>query len=134
MPDELPRLTPQECVLVYDGECRLCVAAKTQLERWREKDGHRIVYLPYQSRDARRWLGDLPRLTRPEVAVLIAEDGNVYRGFDAFVELCPHFRKGRFLSKLLTVPPMRSLARCAYRLLARHRYRWFGAVKPTDSA
>jgi predicted DCC family thiol-disulfide oxidoreductase YuxK len=112
----------------------MCVAAKTHLERWCEKDGHRIAYVPYQSQEAEPWLGDLPRPSRPDVAFLVTEDGTVYRGLDAFVELLPHFEQGRFLSNLLKLPLMRPLARLVYRLLARHRYRWFGAVTPPDSA
>ena len=132
MPSEPPRPS-RECILIYDGECRMCVAAKTHLERWREKDGHRIAYLPYQSQEAEPWFGNLPRPSRPDVVFLVAQDGTVYRGLDAFVELLPHLEKGRFLSNLLKLPPIRPLARLAYRLLARHRYRWFGAVKPPDS-
>lgn len=133
MPAEQPRPS-RECILIYDGECRVCVAAKTHLQRWGEKDGHRIAYVPYQSQEAALWLGELPRPSRPDVAVLVAEDGTLYRGLDAFVELLPHLEKGRLLSKLLRFPPIRPFARLAYRLLARHRYRWFGSVNPTDSA
>lgn len=133
MPSERPRPS-RECILIYDGECRVCVAAKTHLQRWREKDGHRIAYVPYQSQEAEPWLGDLPRPSRPDVAVLVAANGTLYRGLDAFIELLPHLEKGRFLARLLKLPPIRPIARLAYRLFARHRYRWFGAVKPSDAA
>lgn len=133
MPSDLPDHS-QTCVLIYDGECRMCVAAKTHLEGWRKRDGRRIVYLPYQGRDAGILLGDLVGRARPEVALFIAGDGTVHQGLDAFVELLPHLQNGRFLSQVLRLRPIRRLALMAYRLLARHRYRWFGAVKPPGSA
>lgn len=112
----------------------MCVAAKAHLQHWPEQEGHRILYVPYQSPEARPLLGDLVGQSRPDVAFLVAGDGTVYQGLDAFVELLPHFQNGRFLSKLLRLRPIRSLAYRIYGFLARHRYRWFGSVKPPDSA
>jgi hypothetical protein len=43
---------PQACLLVYDGQCRLCVAAKQP-----HADASPIRMVPYQSEEARQALG-----------------------------------------------------------------------------
>jgi hypothetical protein len=48
----------QACLLVYDGQCRLCVTAKKGLERlgtYAEATPIRMV--PYQSKEAKQALG-----------------------------------------------------------------------------
>lgn len=112
--------------LIYDGECRLCVAAKEGLERLGADRDARFV--PYQSEEAARCLGGEYRPGRPDVAFLVEPDGRVSRGLDAFLPLLPGLRGGRILRAILRVPVIRPLAELGYRLVARHRYRWFGRV------
>lgn len=121
-------LTPDEGerLLVYDGQCRLCVTAKegvTQLEK--DQD---VRWVPYQSDEAARRLGAAYRPGRPDVAFLVERDGSIKQGLDAFVALLPGLRGGRLLAALLRLPLLRPLAHLLYRLIARYRYRWFGAV------
>lgn len=115
-------------VLIYDGECRLCVTAKEGLERLGADRGARFV--PYQSEEAARRLGPEYRPGRPDVAFLIEPNGLVRRGLDAFLPLLPGLRGGKVLRALLGFPLIKPLAELAYRLVARHRYRWFGRVGP----
>ncbi|MBM4124809.1 MAG: DUF393 domain-containing protein [Nitrospira sp.] len=121
--------TGQELVLIYDGECRLCVTAKQGLERLDcERQGHQVRFVPYQSEEAARCLGADYQPGRPDVAFLIEQDGRISRGLDAFLPLLPSLRGGRFWLVLLNVPLMRPLAYLVYRLIARYRYRWFGRI------
>lgn len=115
-------------ILIYDGQCRLCVTAKEGLERVGGNGGVRFV--PYQSEEAACRLGRDYRPGRPDVAFLVEENGTVRRGLDAFLPLLPGLRGGRVLLAFMRVPLLRPLAHLAYRLVARYRYKWFGQVKP----
>lgn len=116
-----------ERVLIYDGQCRLCVTAKEGLERLgRDQD---VRFVPYQSEEAACRLGQEYRPGRPDVAFLVEQNGMIKRGLDAFLPLLPGLRGGRLLRALLRLPLIRPLAYLAYRLVARYRYRWFGQVQ-----
>ena len=112
--------------LIYDGQCRLCVTAKDGLERaGADRD---VRYVPYQSDEAVCRLGADYKPGRPDVAFLVEDDGTVRKGLDAFLELAPGLRGGRAIHALLRVPLLRPLANLVYRLVARYRYKLFGAV------
>ncbi len=113
-------------ILIYDDQCRLCVTAKEGLERIGQDQDVRFV--PYQSEEAARRLGAAYKLGRPDVAFLVEGDGAISRGLDAFLPLVSGLRGGRVLHAILRLPLIRPLADLAYRLIARHRYKWFGAV------
>jgi len=117
-----------ERILIYDGQCRLCVTAKQGIERIGPPHGVRFV--PYQSEEAARCLGSGYKQGRPEVAFLVEPDGTISRGLDAFIPLLPGLRGGGLLLALWRVPFLRPLAYLLYRVIARYRYRWFGSVKP----
>ncbi len=125
-----------ECLLIYDGECRLCVTAKEGLDRFRtaglgENDQPAVRFVPYHSEEAARRLGSAYQPGRPEVAFLIDPQGEIHRGLDAFLPLLPGLPGGRFLAWLNRVSFLRPLASLLYRVVAKNRYRWFGAVRPT---
>lgn len=127
MTDQIPG--SQECILIYDGDCRLCVTAKTGLERLgRERPKQPVRFVTYQSEEASRCLGADYRAGRPDVAFLIQPDGTIQRGLEAFLPLLPGLPGGRFFLALTRIPFLKPLAILAYRLVARNRYRWFGAV------
>lgn len=118
-------------LLIYDGQCRLCVIAKEGLERLGKEGAgpEKVRFVPYQSEEAACRLGVTYKPGCPDVAFLVEPDGTVKRGLDAFLPLLPGLRAGRVLLILMRVPPLRPLAYLAYRLIARYRYRWFGEVK-----
>jgi predicted DCC family thiol-disulfide oxidoreductase YuxK len=115
-------------VLIYDGECRMCVAAKEGLERLGAA-GEAVRFVPYQSDEAACHLGAAYRPGRPEVAFLVDPEGRISQGLDAFLPLLPGLPGGRVLRALLRLPFGRAVGSLAYRVVARNRYRWFGAVK-----
>ena len=119
-------------IQIYDDQCRLCVTAKEGLERVGEERDVRFV--PYQSEEAAGLLGATHTTGRPDVAFLVAEDGAVTRGLDAFLPLALGLRGGRVLHAIFTAPMIRPLADLAYRLLARYRYKLFGAVTTRPSS
>jgi predicted DCC family thiol-disulfide oxidoreductase YuxK len=95
----------QACLLVYDGQCRLCVTAKKGLERLGTyADATPIRMVPYQSEEAKQALGERYRPGRPNVAFLVRPNGEIAGGLDAFLALLPGLKGGRVLSALLSFP------------------------------
>ena len=90
---------PQACLLVYNGQCRLCVAAKQP-----HADASPIQMVPYQSEEARQALGSPIGLVVPTQHSWFARMGGGANGFDAFLAFLPGFEGGRVLSALLSVP------------------------------
>ena len=127
------QLSTQVCLLVYDGKCRLCVSAKQKLEELgigqTESD---VRFLAYQSETAKRMLGSNYRPGRPDVAFLIRPSGEVIQGLEAFLPLVPVLPGGKLLLWWLRFPSAKRLAQWGYRMVARHRYRWFGDAEPPN--
>jgi predicted DCC family thiol-disulfide oxidoreductase YuxK len=121
--------TPQACLLVYDGQCRLCVTAKQGLEGLgTQVDAIPIRMVPYQSEEAKQALGEAYRPGRPDVAFLVRPNGEIATGLDAFLALLPGLRGGRVLSILLRLPLVKPVGYLLYWLVARYRYQVFGTV------
>ena len=114
------------CLLIYDSRCRMCVTAKTGLERISGSQELRII--PYESDEARQVLGSRYQGGRPEAAFLVSRDGRIASGLDAFLPLLPGLRGGRLMAMLFAIPLVKPLAYRIYALVARHRYRLFGEV------
>lgn len=122
--------TAQEYTLIYDADCRFCVTAKNGIEKV-AGGGElcQVRFLPYQSEEAARRLGEGYIPGRPEVALLVGKDGSIRKGLDAFLPLLPGLKGGRLLYRLTQVSWVRPLAYLLYRLVARYRYRVFGSVR-----
>jgi predicted DCC family thiol-disulfide oxidoreductase YuxK len=121
-------MTKPQRILIYDGQCRLCVTAKSGIERL--GGTQEVRWVPYRSEEAARCLGDSYQPGRPDAAFLVEADGTITKGLDAFVTLLPGLRGGRLLLALWRVPILRPIAYLLYRLIARHRYRLFGQTSP----
>jgi predicted DCC family thiol-disulfide oxidoreductase YuxK len=120
----------QSCLLVYDGQCRLCVTAKKGLERLGAyADATPIRMVPYQSEEAKQALGEGYWSGRPNVAFLVRPTGEIIRGLDAFLALLPGLKGGRVLSVLLRFPLVKPIGYLLYWFVARYRYSVFGKVE-----
>lgn len=129
MTDPSPDHDPRPCLLIYDGECRLCVTAKKGIEQLQsEPAGGSLRMITYQSEEAKQALGMRYRPGRPDVAFLVDSDGNVAKGLDAFLPLLPGLKGGRVLARVLAFPLAKPLGDLLYWFVARYRYRLFGAV------
>ena len=117
------------CLLVYDGQRRLCVTAKQGIERLEtRKDATPIRMIPYQSEEAKQALGESYRPGRPNVAFLVRPNGDIAHGLDAFLSLLPGLKGGRVLSALLSLPLVKPFGYLLYWFIARYRYSIFGTV------
>ena len=125
----------QACLLVYDGQCRLCVTAKNGLERLgTHADVTPIRMVPYQSEEAKQVLGERYRPGRPNAAFLVRPNGEIARGLDAFLALLPGLKGGRVLSVLLSLPLVKPFGYLLYWFVARYRYSVFGKVPLADAS
>jgi predicted DCC family thiol-disulfide oxidoreductase YuxK len=128
MPDPLDNES-QPCLLIYDGQCRLCVTAKKGLERFKtHADAAPIRMVPYQSEEAKQALGERYRPGRPNVAFLVRPNGEMAWGLDAFLALLPGLKGGWVLSVFFGLPLMKPLGYLLYWFVARYRYSIFGTV------
>ena len=119
----------QACLLVYDGQCRLCVTAKKGLERLgTHADATSIRMVPYQSEEAKQALGESYQPGRPNAAFLVRPNGEIARGLDAFLALLPGLKGGRALSVVLSLPLVKPFGYLLYWFVARYRYAVFGKV------
>jgi predicted DCC family thiol-disulfide oxidoreductase YuxK len=129
MTDPSPDRHPRPCLLIYDGQCRLCVMAKKGIEQLQsETAGSSLRMITYQSEEAKQALGMRYRPGRPDVAFLVDSDGKVAKGLDAFLPLLPGLKGGRVLAGVLASPLAKPLGDLLYWFVARYRYRLFGAV------
>jgi predicted DCC family thiol-disulfide oxidoreductase YuxK len=129
-----PQATAQACLLIYDGECQLCVSTKNKLEQagvGRADSG--IRFLPYQSEEAKRVLGKSYSHGRPDMAFLVQPSGEICRGLDAFLPLLPRLPGGPLVQWCLRFPVAKSLAIWGYRIIARYRYHLFGEAPSVRS-
>lgn len=124
------QLAQQPYRLIYDAECRLCVSVKSKFERaGTGLVGDRLQFVAYQSKEAMKALGWDYRSGCPETAFLVGPSGEVLRGLAAFLPLRSNLRGGKLLLWVLQWPFARQLAERGYRIIARHRYQWFGNAK-----
>jgi predicted DCC family thiol-disulfide oxidoreductase YuxK len=119
----------QASLLVYDGQCRLCVTAKKGLERLEtHADATPVRMVPYQSEEAKQALGESYQPGRPNAAFLVHPNGEIARGLDAFLALLPGLKGGRVLTALLRLPLAKPFGYLLYWFVARYRYAVFGQV------
>ena len=124
-----PPRTSQACLLIYDGQCRLCVTAKKGLERLEtHADAAPVRMVPYQSEEAKQALRASYRPGRPNAAFLVRPNGEIARGLDAFLALLPGLKGGRILAALLRFPLVKPFGYLLYWFVARYRYSIFGTV------
>lgn len=132
---DAPESKSQVCLLVYDGQCRFCVAAKAGLERLTtHAEAAPVRMVPYQSEEAKEALGESYRPGRPNVAFLVRPHGEISRGLDAFLALLPGLKGGRALAVLLSFPLVKPFGYLLYWFVARYRYSLFGKVPPSEAA
>ena len=119
----------QTCLLIYDGQCRLCVTAKKGLERLEtHADAAQVRMVPYQSEEAKQALKEGYRPGRPNAAFLVRPNGEIARGLDAFLALLPGLKGGRVLAAFLSCPLVKPFGYLLYWFVARYRYAVFGKV------
>ncbi len=105
--------------LFYDGGCNLCHVSKLRAEKWAKRAGQPLeVDVLLSDEGISKGYG--------EVMVLEA-DGQVYTAADAWMKImsiAPWYL--RWVSWFRLPPPTMAVARFAYGIVAKYRYKWFG--------
>lgn len=130
MKASVPSGLPAGC-LIYDSHCRLCVAVKQKLERARLSG--QTEFVPYASQKARERLGrNYQPGQRPPMAYWVDERGTIVGGLEAFLSVTTGLKIGTGFMFFWRFRVCRVILLALYKLVATHRYRWFGASDETS--
>lgn len=115
-----PAELPQAEVLIYDGECRFCLASMRQL-RWLDgKD--RLSYVSLHDPLVAERYPDLDYDAMMEQMFLIDRDANRHGGVDAFKVLSRRLPLLWVLAPFMHIPFTMPIWRWLYGFVARRRY------------
>ena len=109
-------------VLVYDGECAVCIRTVNAL-RDRDRDG-RFEMVAYQGRGVTERFPAISDAEFRASVQLIGPEGRRWQGADAIEQIFTLVPGARPLAWLFRIPLARPIARRLYRLFARNRHRF----------
>ena len=115
---------PARDTVLYDGECRFCVAQIGTLRRLDRRG--RLEFVSLQDQRVGR---DFPELTHDmlmEQMFVVAPSGAAYGGAEAIRYLSRRLPALWLVAPLLHLPGSLPLWQAGYRFVARHRYRIAG--------
>ncbi|HUA68117.1 MAG TPA: DCC1-like thiol-disulfide oxidoreductase family protein, partial [Candidatus Saccharimonadales bacterium] len=104
--------------VLYDGECSLCTGAVVRFASMLQR--HRFGLAPLQAPWALQQLGLKPSEQFTEMKML-ADDGKVYGGADALLQIARKIWWAWPLFAVSLLPGVRPLLRACYRQMATHR-------------
>lgn len=103
----------------YDGECQLCINAATRFAPMLQR--HRFELVPLQSPWTQHRLGLKPGEPLTEMK-LLAEDGRIFGGADALLQIAQKVWWAWPLFAFAQLPGAMLLLRANYRWVAANRY------------
>lgn len=120
---------PQTLVILYDADCRLCQAAKEQLESVDKEQ--QLRFIPFQDPQVTREFPSLhPNALQRDIHVVLP-DGSVYTGAAGYREIgrviSTQSLRGKLMrlsSLLMRIPGTLPLAELVYGQIAKNRYRF----------
>lgn len=107
-------------VLIYDGSCRVCSAARAWIER-RAAAGA-FDFLACQDPERARRFPAVTEAACMEAMRLVLPDGRILAGDRAVPEILRRLRCWGWLAAVFGVPGVKHLAPRVYAWIARHRY------------
>ena len=115
--------SPHSPLLFFDGVCGLC---NRSVDFLIERDKARVFrFAPLQGELAKRLLEEKDTKEIVPKAMVLWEDGKIYRGSTAVLRALTHLPGWRLPSRLALLIPC-FLRDAVYAFIARNRYRWFG--------
>lgn len=96
-------------IIFYDARCGLC----SRFRRWMEAQPAwvRLLFVPYDSEEARRLCPGIESLRADEEIVVMADDGRLWQGAAAWVTCLWALRDYREWSVRLARPALQGIAR-----------------------
>lgn len=128
----MPSDYPERAVVIYDGDCRFCLAQVRRIARWDTRDRFAFISL-HEPEVNRRW----PALTYEELMArmyVIPPQGAPLGGAAAFRYISRQVPRLWLLMPLMHVPGSLPLWEWCYGLVARWRYRLAGKTGCDDDA
>ena len=106
--------------VIYDSSCGFC----TRCRRWmrKQKQYLPVVFLPRGAADTRRLLPGVDEFTREDELTVVASDGQIWQGPDAFILCLWALRGYRHWAVRLSNPVLKPLARAAFGMLSEGRH------------
>lgn len=112
--------------IIYDADCRLCESSRQRISRWA---GRRpLRFLHYEEPEAICLQPDLREVGCLTAFRFLDEEGRMWKGEQAAIQLVRRLPGGRPIAWLLSLPGCYWLAQKSYQWIAAHRYRFFGSV------
>lgn len=123
--------TLQTGVLIYDGQCPICMRAV----RWVRKHmlPGTIELLACQDPRRPERFPEIPESQCLTAMQFILPDGRVLSGAEALPSILRRMRRWQWLARILELPPMCHTAPYVYRWVARNRYTLPVIVTPRGS-
>ena len=113
---------PNVDVVIFDGQCRMCLAQMQKLAWW---DGQRhLSYISLHDPLVAERYPDLSRERLLDEMVIVDRQGRRHGGAEAVRYLTRRLRRLWWAAPLLHVPGSLPLWKLLYRTIARNRYRW----------
>ena len=106
--------------ILYDGQCPLCQRTMQSLAA--RDTHHRLHWLDLHQVDLQTLHPALEREACRREMHLLAPDGRLLRGFDAFRHIATQLPSMAWWAPLLYAPPIPQIGRLLYRWIARRRY------------
>ena|GEM_PF-379722 len=121
--------------VVYDGECKLCLATVDKLRGMPIRA--ELTFVPLQrliAAEVPAWPGidDVPAIELAAQLHVTDEQGRRYSGADGVLKLLSLTPRLAWLGAIARLPGCYSIVRAVYRLVARYRYRLFGRTSCSD--
>ncbi len=129
------RTVKPKLMVVYDGQCNLCLATVDKLRKMPNRAELAFVSLQSLiSEEVQPWPG-ISDVSYQELTAqmhVTDEQGKRYSGHEGILLLMRHVPSLAWLGRLGGLPGLRVLVRLLYRIVARYRYRLFGKTDCSD--
>lgn len=127
-PAEDKGTTREGAVLIYDGECQVCVKTADWIRARSFPESFR--FLSCHSEERAKQFPLIEKDACLQAMHLVLPDGTVYVGEQAAPEIFRRLRRYRWAAVLFALPGAGILSRLFYRWFARHRHRAAGFFFP----
>ena len=109
----------EKLTIFYDGECGICA----KFRRWMSSERSYVAleFLPFQSSEAQERCPDLLERGAKRELIVMADDGRLWQGAEAWVTCLWALRRWRGWSKRLSSPVLLPVAAQACKLISANR-------------
>jgi predicted DCC family thiol-disulfide oxidoreductase YuxK len=121
--------------VLYDAKCELCRRIRVWLER--QSAFVSLAFVPLQSADLEERFPGVNALEPERQILVVADNGDVWRGSDAWIVCLWALRDFREWSQRLASPILRPFARHVCDMVSRNRLtfsRWFTSTNSSEVA